>query len=198
MHELTDHSPADLLFQGHERPHGSSEQLQVRLKSRGRVSRCPVRPGRVARIISTHDGCARCPPPPGGQGPCGLPLLRSGVGRRHGARSGPVAGAFHQGVHPDVRRVAPSVPVDPSSRARQRHSFGPPTGRCRGSASPSGSEASDRSPPASGGCSARRPPPTANAWPSAARLVRIPVCVAKTYGRPKNRTFREDDRDVAP
>jgi AraC-like DNA-binding protein len=37
-----------------------------------------------------------------------------------------------------------------------------------------------------------------NAWPSAARLVRIPVCVAKTYGRPKNRTFREDDRDVAP
>jgi AraC-like DNA-binding protein len=35
-------------------------------------------------------------------------------------------------------------------------------------------------------------------WPPAARLVRIPVCVAKTYGRPKNRTFREDDRGIAP
>lgn len=35
------------------------------------------------------------------------------------------------------------------------------------------------------------------AWPPAARLVRIPVCVAKTYGRPKNRTFREDDRGAA-
>ena len=36
--------------------------------------------------------------------------------------------------------------------------------------------------------------PTAyrRSWPPAARLVRIPVCVAKTYGRPKNRTFRED------
>ena len=37
-----------------------------------------------------------------------------------------------------------------------------------------------------------------SAWPPAARLVRIPVCVAKTYSRPKNRTFREDVRDVAP
>ena len=37
-----------------------------------------------------------------------------------------------------------------------------------------------------------------NAWPSAARLVRIPVCVAKSYGRPKNRTFREDVREIVP
>ncbi len=42
--------------------------------------------------------------------------------------------------------------------------------------------------------------PTAyrQAWPPAARLVRIPVCVAKAYGRPKNRTFREDVRDGVP
>lgn len=30
------------------------------------------------------------------------------------------------------------------------------------------------------------------AWPPAARFVRIPLCVAKAYGRPQNRTFRED------
>ena len=30
------------------------------------------------------------------------------------------------------------------------------------------------------------------AWPPAARFVRIPRCVAQAYGRPKNRTFRED------
>lgn len=30
------------------------------------------------------------------------------------------------------------------------------------------------------------------AWPPAARFARIPLCVAKAYGRPKNRTFRED------
>lgn len=30
------------------------------------------------------------------------------------------------------------------------------------------------------------------AWPPAARLVRIPQCVAQAYGRPQNRTFRED------
>jgi AraC-like DNA-binding protein len=29
-------------------------------------------------------------------------------------------------------------------------------------------------------------------WPPAARLVRIPECVALAYGRPRNRTFRED------
>ena len=42
--------------------------------------------------------------------------------------------------------------------------------------------------------------PTAyrRAWPPAARLVRIPVCVVKTYGRPKNRTFREDIPSDAP
>jgi AraC-like DNA-binding protein len=39
------------------------------------------------------------------------------------------------------------------------------------------------------GCS-----PTAyrRSWPPAARLVRIPQCVAMAYARPKNRTFRED------
>ncbi|ORV12690.1 helix-turn-helix transcriptional regulator [Mycobacterium celatum] len=31
-------------------------------------------------------------------------------------------------------------------------------------------------------------------WPPAARLVRIPLCIAKAYARPQNRTFREDDR----
>jgi AraC-like DNA-binding protein len=30
------------------------------------------------------------------------------------------------------------------------------------------------------------------AWPPAARFVGIPLCVAKAYGRPQNRTFRED------
>ena len=29
-------------------------------------------------------------------------------------------------------------------------------------------------------------------WPPAARLVRIPRCVAMAYARPQNRTFRED------
>lgn len=38
-------------------------------------------------------------------------------------------------------------------------------------------------------------PPNAyrTAWPRSARFVAIPLCVAKGYGRPKNRTFREDD-----
>ncbi len=42
--------------------------------------------------------------------------------------------------------------------------------------------------------------PTAyrKAWPPAARLVRIPVCVVKTYGRPQNRTFREDGSTEFP
>lgn len=36
--------------------------------------------------------------------------------------------------------------------------------------------------------------PTAyrRSWPPAARFVRIPRCVAMAYGRPQNRTFRED------
>ena len=34
-------------------------------------------------------------------------------------------------------------------------------------------------------------------WPPAARLVRIPRCVAQAYSRPRNRTFRED-RTVRP
>ncbi len=44
----------------------------------------------------------------------------------------------------------------------------------------------------------RTPTEYRKAWPPAARLVRIPVCVAKTYGRPQNRTFREDTRGEAP
>lgn len=36
------------------------------------------------------------------------------------------------------------------------------------------------------------------AWPPAARLVRISLCVAKAYARPQNRTFREDDRPGVP
>jgi AraC-like DNA-binding protein len=36
------------------------------------------------------------------------------------------------------------------------------------------------------------------AWPPAARYVRIPLCVAKAYARPKNRTFREDDGGEVP
>ena len=42
------------------------------------------------------------------------------------------------------------------------------------------------------GCS-----PTAylRSWPPAARLVRIPRCVAMAYARPRNRTFREDTAD---
>jgi AraC-like DNA-binding protein len=44
------------------------------------------------------------------------------------------------------------------------------------------------------GCS-----PTAyrEAWPPAARLVRIPRCVAMAYARPQNRTFREDTRNAS-
>jgi AraC-like DNA-binding protein len=39
-------------------------------------------------------------------------------------------------------------------------------------------------------------PPLAyrRSWPPAARAVRIPRCVAMAYGRPRNRTFREDAR----
>jgi AraC-like DNA-binding protein len=43
-------------------------------------------------------------------------------------------------------------------------------------------------------------PPTGyrSACPPAASYVRIPLCVAKAYARPKNRTFREDDaREVS-
>jgi AraC-like DNA-binding protein len=42
--------------------------------------------------------------------------------------------------------------------------------------------------------------PTAyrEAWPPAARFVRIPLCVAQAYGRPKNRTFREDAASKSP
>lgn len=36
------------------------------------------------------------------------------------------------------------------------------------------------------------------AWPPAARFVRIPSCVAQSYGRPKNRTFREDSPAETP
>jgi AraC-like DNA-binding protein len=38
--------------------------------------------------------------------------------------------------------------------------------------------------------------PTAyrRSWPPAARFVRIPRCVAMSYARPQNRTFREDQR----
>jgi AraC-like DNA-binding protein len=39
------------------------------------------------------------------------------------------------------------------------------------------------------GCS---PSAYRRSWPPAARLVRIPRCVAMAYARPKNRTFRED------
>lgn len=35
-------------------------------------------------------------------------------------------------------------------------------------------------------------------WPSAARMVRIPRCVAQAYGRPQNRTFREDRLEKLP
>jgi AraC-like DNA-binding protein len=36
------------------------------------------------------------------------------------------------------------------------------------------------------------------AWPPAARFVRIPSCIARSYGRPKNRTIREDGPTGAP
>jgi AraC-like DNA-binding protein len=35
-------------------------------------------------------------------------------------------------------------------------------------------------------------------WPPAARLARIPLCIALAYGRPQNRTFREDASDAGP
>ena len=35
-------------------------------------------------------------------------------------------------------------------------------------------------------------------WPPAARLARIPLCVAEAYGRPQNRTFREEIARSAP
>ncbi len=45
------------------------------------------------------------------------------------------------------------------------------------------------------GCS-----PTAyrRSWPSAARAVRIPSCVAMVFARPQNRTFREDGTAARP
>jgi transcriptional regulator GlxA family with amidase domain len=41
--------------------------------------------------------------------------------------------------------------------------------------------------------------PTAyrRSWPPAARLIRIPRCVAMAYARPQNRTFREDERTAS-
>ncbi len=50
-----------------------------------------------------------------------------------------------------------------------------------------------RSPPASDGCSARPPRPTGRRSRPPQRHVRIPRCVAQAYGRPQNRTFREDE-----
>jgi AraC-like DNA-binding protein len=38
----------------------------------------------------------------------------------------------------------------------------------------------------------RSPTAYRRSWPPAARLVRIPRCVALAYARPQNRTFRED------
>lgn len=40
-------------------------------------------------------------------------------------------------------------------------------------------------------------PPQAyrQAHPPASNLARIPACVVRAYGRPENRTFREDDRE---
>jgi AraC-like DNA-binding protein len=35
-------------------------------------------------------------------------------------------------------------------------------------------------------------------WPPAARLARIPLCIALAYGRPQNRTFREEASDPRP
>jgi transcriptional regulator GlxA family with amidase domain len=42
--------------------------------------------------------------------------------------------------------------------------------------------------------------PTAyrRSWPPAARLIRIPRCVAMAYARPQNRTFREDQAGGSP
>jgi AraC-like DNA-binding protein len=42
--------------------------------------------------------------------------------------------------------------------------------------------------------------PTAyrSAHPPAARLARVPICVARAYARPRSSTFREDARVVAP
>ncbi len=35
-------------------------------------------------------------------------------------------------------------------------------------------------------------------FPSAAHLARVPPCVVKVYGRPQNRTFREDAPPALP
>ena len=42
--------------------------------------------------------------------------------------------------------------------------------------------------------------PTAyrSAHPPASHLARLPACVLRAYGRPENRTFREDDRTARP
>ena len=36
------------------------------------------------------------------------------------------------------------------------------------------------------------------AHPPASHLARLPACVLRAYGRPENRTFREDDRAARP
>ena len=36
------------------------------------------------------------------------------------------------------------------------------------------------------------------AHPPASHLARLPACVLRAYGRPENRTFREDDRRARP
>lgn len=35
-------------------------------------------------------------------------------------------------------------------------------------------------------------------FPPAERLIRVPSCVARAYGRPRNRTFREDGTEPGP
>ena len=52
--------------------------------------------------------------------------------------------------------------------------------------------ASARSPPASAGCSARPLRRTGRRTPRPSRTFAYPRCIAQAYGRPQNRTFRED------
>jgi hypothetical protein len=81
---------------------------------------CPKRQlgpgGRSQAYPRGHGDCAGRPASPSGKGLGGRPLLRTTVGCRHGASGGRVEGPLQPGVHEDLRRGTPPVPVNPSAR----------------------------------------------------------------------------------
>ena len=83
------------------------------------------------------------------------------------------------------------VPADPPPRAGRGAAAQHRPHRDRDLLRGRADAASARSPRASGACTALTPLAYRAAFPPAQRHIRVPDCVARAYGRPQNRTFRE-------